>query len=428
MLEDGAAAQYGSDAIAGVINIILKDDDDGVSGYATAGQYYKSDGETYAGTVHLATKLGDDGFVNVTLFHRFHDFSQVGGTDVRATDANGVILPGLSAIRRQVYPTLRNFPYVNPINGDARSHLTNAQFNAGYNLGDAQFYSFGTYSKRLASAFENIRFPNRVVASPILGVAGVYEDAVSGGLHALPGYGIVNYGAPNSLVFAPAGFFPREKVREDDFSITDGIKGDASGFHYDVSATYGQDKNQIFTVDTSNPDLYVDTHTTPVDFYDGFFRSTEFTANADFSKDFDIGMSAPLNVAFGAEYRKNKYQIGAGDPSSYYKAGASSYPGFRPSDAGSHSRESESVYIDIAATPVEGLKVDGAARYEHYSDFGSKVIFKGTGRYDRRGSAGYPAVPQTRPPPRFSASRTSRPKSRPTSASAGCSRPRRGSR
>jgi iron complex outermembrane recepter protein len=102
VLEDGAAAQYGSDAIAGVINIILKDDAEGGSGYATAGKNYDVGGTTYAGTAHLATRIGEDGFINVTLFHRFHDFTQVGGLDRRVTDANGALLttttsPALSA-------------------------------------------------------------------------------------------------------------------------------------------------------------------------------------------------------------------------------------------------------------------------------------------------------------------------------------------
>ncbi|PNB46026.1 TonB-dependent receptor, partial [Pseudomonas sp. FW305-130] len=92
-------------------------------------------------------------------------------------------------------------------------------------------------------------------------------------------------------------------------------------------------------------------------FYDGSFTSSEFTANADFSTEFELGMAAPLNVAFGGEYRKNQYSIGSGDPGSIYKEGGQSYPGFRPSDAGTHSRENESLYLDVAASPVAALKL-----------------------------------------------------------------------
>jgi len=368
VLEDGAAAQYGSDAIAGVINIILKDDDEGGSGYATAGRNYDVGGDTYAGTIHLATRVGDAGFINVTLFHRFHDFTQIGGLDRRVTDINGNLLttatnPALSAAQQALYRNIPGFPFVNKINGDAKSHLTNVQFNSAYDFGDVEAYAFGSYSKRIASAYENLRVPDRVIASPVLGVPGTLAT-------------------PGELIPFPTGFSPREGIREDDYSMTGGFRGTLGGFNFDLSTTYGEDKNLIYTLDSANRSLFIDTHFTPLDFYNGFFKAREFTANADFSKEFDAGMAEPLNVAFGLEYRKNSYEIGSGDPASIYKEGGQSYPGFRPSDAGYHSRNNKSIYLDIAASPVEELKLNGAVRYEHYSDFGSNVIFKGTGRYD----------------------------------------------
>ncbi len=369
VLEDGAAAQYGSDAIAGVINIILKDDSSGGDGYATAGTNYQTGGDTYAGTIHLATKVGDDGFINVTAFHRYHGFSQVGGIDTRVTDRNGVLNASLSPARAALYANIPGFPYVNRINGDAKSRLTNLQLNAGYDFGDIEAYAFGTYSKRIASAYENVRVPDRIIASPVLGVGGVL-------------------GAPGSIVFdpdgdvPPNGFNPREGIREDDYAFTGGVRGDVSGFHYDLSTTYGQDKNLVYTLDSANRSLFIDTHFTPTTFYDGSFKATEFTANADFTREVEVGLSKPLTVAFGGEYRRNSYTIGAGDPGSIYKEGGQSYPGFRPSDAATNHRENESAYLDVALNPTEGLKLDGAVRYEHYSDFGSKVIYKATGRYD----------------------------------------------
>jgi iron complex outermembrane receptor protein len=364
VLEDGAAAQYGSDAIAGVINIILKSDDEGGDGYATAGKYYKTGGDTYAGTIHLATKLGEDGFVNVTGFYRYHDFSQVGGLDRRVTDTSGVLRSTLSAAQKALYVNIPGFPgAVNRINGDATSRLTTLQFNSGYNFGSVKLYAFGSYGRRIASAYENLRVPDRILGSAVLGVGGVL-------------------GAPGTKIPFPQGFNPREGIREDDYALTGGVKGDAGGFAYDLSATYGQDKNLIYTLDTANRSLYIDTGFTPRDIYDGSFKATEITGNADFTKEFEVGFAKPLNVAFGAEYRENRYAIGSGDAASIYKEGGQSYPGFRPSDAGMHSRNNQSLYLDIAAQPVEAFKFDGAVRYEHYSDFGDNVIFKGTGRYD----------------------------------------------
>jgi iron complex outermembrane recepter protein len=363
VLEDGAAAQYGSDAIAGVVNIILKDDAEGGDASFTAGKNYQTGGQTYGGSLHLATKVGDDGFLNVTLFHRFHDFTKTSGIDRRVTDPNGVLLATLSPAQRALYGSALGFPSVNNINGDARSSLTNAQYNAGYDFGSVSVYSFGTYSKRIASAYENFRVPDRVRASTVLGVRGNLTD-------------------PGELVPFPQGFNPREGIREDDFSFTGGIKGELGQFGFDLSSTYGEDKNLIYTLDSANASLFVDTHFTPRDFYDGSFKSQEFTANADFTYELEAGMAKPLNIAFGAEYRKNIYTIGSGDPASIYKEGGQSYPGFRPSDAGVHTRNNKSLYLDIAATPVESLKLDGAVRYEHYSDFGSNTSFKLNGRYD----------------------------------------------
>ena len=376
VLEDGAAAQYGSDAIAGVINIILKNDSSGGDGYVTGGQNYQTGGATGAATLHLATKLGDNGFINLTGFYRFHDFTQVGGLDRRVTDPNGNLFtsyagnrysgpvnPALDTALRAAYGTISRFPYVNRINGDAKSNLTNLQYNSGYDFGGVEVYSFGSYSRRIASAYENLRVPDRVIASPVLGVGG-------------------NFITPGELIFSPHGFDPREGIREDDYAATGGVRGMVSGFHYDLSATYGQDKNSVYTLDSANASLFVDTHFTPVDFYDGSFKAGEFTGNADFTREFELGMAKPLTLAFGGEYRRNTYTIGYGDPGSIYKEGGQSYPGFRPSDAGTHHRSDVAGYADVSLNPMDSLKVDVAGRYEHYSDFGGEVSGKLTARYD----------------------------------------------
>ena len=107
-----------------------------------------------------------------------------------------------------------------------------------------------------------------------------------------------------------------------------------AGWNWDLSATYGSDKNEISTLDSANASLFVDTHATPTNFFDGTFTSTELTGNLDVSRGFDVGMASPLNVAFGAETRRETYEIGRGDAGSIYKEGGQSYPGFQPTDAG----------------------------------------------------------------------------------------------
>ena len=135
-------------------------------------------------------------------------------------------------------------------------------------------------------------------------------------------------------------------------------------------------------MNSSNASLYADTGASPTSFYDGFFKATQWTSTIDISRDIPIGLAGPLNIAFGGEYRRDTYAIGAGNPASYYGGGAQSYPGFNPPDAGDHARKNEAGYIDFAVKPVDALRVDLAGRYEHYSDFGSKAVGKLTARYD----------------------------------------------
>ncbi|MBY0521115.1 MAG: TonB-dependent receptor, partial [Sphingomonas sp.] len=353
----------------GVINILLKKDKAGIDAVGTTGSNYSTGGFTLAGAVKVAAPIGDNGYFDVTIFHRRHDFTQIGGLDRRVTDTNGVLRTTLSALQRPLYAGIPGFPYVNKINGDAESNLTNITYNAGYDFGGIEVYSFGTYSKRIASAYENLRVPDRIIASSVLGVGGVL-------------------GAPGAVIFDPQGdnppngFSPREGIREDDIAFTVGARGKVAGFSYDLSGTWGQDKNLIYTLDSANRSLFIDTRFTPTTFYDGSFTATEWTLNADFATDFNIGLAKPVTLAFGAEYRKNIYRITPGDPGSIYKEGGQSYPGFRPSDAGTNRRNNVAGYLDVAFEPVDAWKVDAAVRFENYSDFGSTTTWKITSRYD----------------------------------------------
>ncbi|HEX7761236.1 MAG TPA: TonB-dependent receptor [Caulobacteraceae bacterium] len=357
VLTDGAAAQYGTDAIAGVINIILKKADHGGTIIGTGGQYYFGDGTTGAGSVNVGLPVGPKGFLNLTGEVRFHDFSRRGGADARVSNQDGSIKSDDNAIDTAGLPGAPNYPLVNNINGDAQSMLYNGFYNAGYDITDTiQAYSFGSYSHRTASAYENYRVPSKVIQ-------------VDGDGNVL------------SVPF-PHGFEPREALVENDFSFTGGIKGSVAGWGWDLSSTYGHDHDDISTVDSANRSLYQATGSTPTNFYDGAFISSQWTTAVDVSKDFSVGLASPLNVAFGAEGRKDTYSIHKGDPYSIYKEGGQSYPGFQPSDAATHSRTNYGVYADLAAEVVTGLKIDLAGRYEHYSDFGNAEVGKLTARYD----------------------------------------------
>jgi iron complex outermembrane receptor protein len=356
VLEDGAAAQYGTDAIAGVINIILKKGTAG-SLSVTAGQYYEGDGKTGAWSLNKGFDLGGRGFINLTAEERYHGFSQRGSCDSRVSNVPPAcdLKAGLPSEDTTGVPLTPGYPFENRIYGDTQSTIYNGLYNAGYDLGGGvELYSFGTYSHRIASAYENYRKPDRVTRM-----------------------------VGNTLVVPfPIGFSPREETREDDFSVTGGLKGEAAGWNWDLSTSYGRDKNDIFTINSANASLFADTGFTPTNFHDGSFTGWQWTNNLDIDRAFDVGMATPLNVAFGGEIRKDSFGITSGDAGSIYKEGSQSYPGFQPTDAATHSRTNYAAYIDFAADPIANLKIDLAGRFEHYTDFGDATSGKLTARYD----------------------------------------------
>jgi iron complex outermembrane recepter protein len=365
VLEDGASAQYGSDAIAGVINVILKKKAGG-SLSATGGQYYAGDGETYSGSLNYGY-VGERAFLNVTGFYRYHNFSNRGKYDTRVFDpATGDVPAGTSPGLADAFRNMPGYPNINYIVGDSRSKFGVLSYNGGADLTDSiQFYSFGTLGFRRAEAYENVRLPNRIVGSD-----DVDPDT---GLF-LPG----TFGAPGALVPRPQGFEPQEAFREMDYQVAGGLKGDLGDFHWDLSTSYGADRAKVHTLNSLNASLYVDTHDDQSNFYDGLYRAGEWVS--DFDVTYKLGTIATL--AAGAEYRENSYKIGAGEPNSYYGTGAQSFPGFNPLAAGTHKRHNYALYGDAALTPIDNLKIDAALRYEDYSDFGNKTTWKVTGRYD----------------------------------------------
>jgi Outer membrane receptor for ferrienterochelin and colicins len=346
VLQDGAAAQYGSDAIAGVINIILKNSDNGGTASVTAGQYYKGDGDTLAGAGNIGFKLLDKGFVNLTVESRYHGFSQRGGVDVRFFNRDGTAKTGLGWNPAAIPGS----PYLNQWSGDAEYNLTTVSANAGYDFGSVELYSFGTFGAKVGQSKENYRAPNKVV-----------------------------YGTTELY---PQGFTPREYIGERDYEFTVGARGKLADWGWDLSSTYGKDAITIRTLDSANAAIYAATGHTTLDFYDGAFATSLFTINADINRSFNVGLAGPLGIAFGGEFREDTYQIKAGEPDSYYAGGAQSFPGFLPTDAGIHSRKNYATYVDVSLIPLENLKIDLAGRYEHFSDFGDATIGKITARYD----------------------------------------------
>ncbi|HEX7783109.1 MAG TPA: TonB-dependent receptor [Sphingobium sp.] len=360
VLQDGAAAQYGTDAIAGVINFIQKNADHGGSINATAGEYYDQGGRTYAigGNIGLAPVEGM--YLNIAAQKKKKGFSFRGDINPQSQDyATGTG----AAATRGAFPEVANllgYPYTNRIIGDPKIDQTVVNYNAGYEFGDFEVYSFGSYGHKKATAYENTRFPLTIVSG-----AGT---SAAGGVAGVP--------------FYPGGFQPQEHIDETDYSFSGGFKGTLGETTFDIASTYGKDKIGVYVLQSGNAQLYRDTGFTPTEFHNGDFFNTQWTNTLDLTHAFDIGLSEPVTVAAGLEYRKETYGILAGDPASYYGGGAQSFFGYSPNDAGKYKRKNFSQYIDISVKPVENWLVDGAVRHEHYSDFGNTTVFKLTSRYD----------------------------------------------
>jgi iron complex outermembrane receptor protein len=257
-----------------------------------------------------------------------------------------------------------NKPGINRLNGDPNYNLYNGFWNAGYDITpDLKFYAFGNYSQRDSSHFENYRVPTKI------------SGVTSTGVTVFP---------------LPNGFDPRESFDETDFSFTEGLKGNLMGWHWDLSTTYGKDDVQVSTINSANAQLYPvlqATSSTPVvpqrNFYDGGYQNTELNTTLDVDRSVPMSWAAsPLNVALGLEERHDTYRIQNGEPASYFGAGAQSFDGYLPQDAGIHGRTNFAVYGDFALDPIPHLHTDLAVRYEDYSDFGGTTVGKVTGRYD----------------------------------------------
>ncbi|MGH7225530.1 MAG: TonB-dependent receptor plug domain-containing protein, partial [Gemmataceae bacterium] len=319
----------------------------------TFGNYIDGGGNTGDFSVNAGLPLADNGFVNLTGEVHHHGSSNRSAIDERVINpANVDSYPDSNMTE------VSGYPYLGAEEGDGQYDLKIFSLNSGLNFGDGtQFYGFGTFGDKDAASYQKYRLPNKVS----------YTDPVTG-VTAYP---------------FPFGFVPQEASVENDFSATVGFRGAAALWNWDLSSTYGSDHFDAYTLNSANAGTYaLNGDPTPSNYYDGLLQTTQWTSNLDINRNFDVGLSGPLNAGWGMEFRRDGYNIGAGIPISYIDGGAQSYPGFTPTDEGSHSRDNEAVYIDLATRPVQALRVDAAGRYEHYSDFGSATVGKFTARYD----------------------------------------------
>ncbi len=369
VLQDGAAAQYGSDAIAGVINIILKDDKEGGTIKLNAGQYYDGEGTTYSASGNFGMKIGEDGYLDVSLFHRRSDWTTIGDGQISVMNYNGTTVTNVSPAFKPLLDACNADDCTANVNGgQPASKLTLGFYNFGYDFGGVELYSFGDVSYRHGDALQGYRHPTRLCRAQ--NSAGVWVATTTDPTQC--------FGTS-----AQTGLVPHIEVKQNEFQITNGLRGDlGDGWNWDLAASYSEDVAKVYTTHSVNASLFVNTGQSPSDFYDGKFEFRQYVGTADIRKEFDIGLDKPLNLAFGAEYRRESYTIGQGDPLSLYIEGGQSFPGYAASDAGTLRRTAKAIYADVSFNPTPEWLVDVAGRYEHYSDFGDTQIGKITTRYD----------------------------------------------
>jgi iron complex outermembrane receptor protein len=367
ILRDGAAAQYGSDAIAGVINIVLKDDVDRFTGNVNVGAHLAQDnpersgydagssgfseqqfdalfpdqksspfdGENLQLNGNYGFRVGQGGFVNVTAdyWHRGHT--------------------------NRFDPSLYRRRF-----GDAKGTNFSSFFNASLPVGPASsIYAFGGLSQRLTEAYAWSRDPGS---------------------------------ARNVDRFFPFGFDPVIGSNIDDRSLSAGIRSTLRGWNIDFNHTYGKNRFHFYGRNTVNASLE---ERSPTEFDDGGFQLTQNTSSVGFSQFFQDWLAAGTNLAFGIEHRVENYQIFAGEEGSWRTygpvpfvtpdgdtvarpGGAQGFPGFAPSNEVDETRTNLGLYVDGEFGLTERLDIGAAARFEDYSDFGSTLNGKVTARLE----------------------------------------------
>ena len=322
---------------------------------------------TVSGNIGLAPFAG--AYLNITAERKHKDFSFRGDVDASIFGNNATAIRNLATY--PAIPQLAYYPYSNRRSGDPRVDQTSVMYNAGYEFGDFELYSFGSYGHKNARAWENSRNPSVIYC--VIGQPNCTAAA---------GSSIVTVSGQQRKLFYPSGFDPQQRISETDYSFTGGFRGSVDGTTFDFASTYGDDLYHVFVENSGNALLYRNTGFTPTSFNIGSLRAKQWSNTLDLTHEVDIGLSAPLNVAGGLEYRRERYQLGAGDSASYYGSGSESFFGFSPVNASTNRRTNFSQYLDLSLKPVAGWLVDGAVRHEHYSDFGDTTVFKLTSRFD----------------------------------------------
>jgi iron complex outermembrane receptor protein len=382
VLRDGAASQYGSDALAGVINFELKDASEGGSISVKAGQYGEGDGAQQYVSGNFGLPLGANGFVNTTF--------EIGSTEdtnraVQRADAAQLIVDGYQDVPNPAMIWGRP-----KVDDDMKLFV-----NFGADLGNnTEMYGYAnSTTKKIDGGFYFRNPTNR---------GGVYGDGSTLLIGDMDGIGVgtdcpvvtldgntpdpvamaIVAADPNCFSFQetiPGGFTPRFGGTMTDQAMLFGLRGEmANGIGWDVSSYYGKNEADFFINNTVNASMGPNS---PRDFDPGLYRQAETSLNADFT----YAMSDAVSLAFGAEYRNEEFTIGAGDSASStagvlanqgFSLSSNGFPGFAKAISGVFDRSNTAVYVEADWQASDDLVVVGALRFEDFDDFGTTTNYK----------------------------------------------------
>lgn len=362
VLRDGASAQYGSDAIAGVINVGLREAREGGQVTASFGQYATdiplvdqprsaSDGDTTSLSGWVGLPLGAEGFLTLSAEYRDREPTNRAGPDTRQQYPD---LPGGGLDPRE-----QSFDRINHRFGLSASEALSLFANAGLPINaDAELYGWASYQQRDGQG------------------AGFYRRASD---------------SRNVPSIYPDGFLPYITTDVEDISVLGGVRGDWAEWGYDFSLGYGRNELGYGVENSVNTSMGA---SSPTSFDAGALIYDQLTANADFQRNYAVdAFAGPLSVAVGLEYRLESYEIEAGEEASFINGGVTGpngeilasgsqvFPGFQPSNAIDEDRDSIAAYIDLETDVTDRFTVSAAARAESYSDFGETITGKLAARY-----------------------------------------------
>lgn len=344
VLRDGAAALYGSDAIAGVINIVLKDQSEGGSFGANAGQTYEGDGEQYKVHGNTGIALGDDGHLTIAAEYHHKNKTNRAGLDPRQQ---------YPLVDGELDPREATFDRLNHHVGDASFENKAVFVNAGVGLGEGELYAFGGMSERSSQS------------------GAFYRRALD---------------SRNILEIYPDGFLPLLSPETQDVSGYVGYRFTLGGWDVDASAGYGESEFQYRLENSLNASIGPTSQTS---FDAGTLTTDEFSTTIDFQRFIPFVNNSDLAIGFGVSYRENSYRIGAGEEASYINGGydgraggSQGFTGFKPESEVDQSRDNTGVYVEVENMLTANFQWGAAVRYEDYSDFGSNTSWKLSGRYD----------------------------------------------